>query len=87
LSVAANPKTILVVVCNFTPVPRHDYHIGVPAGGKWTELFNSDEGDLGGSDIKNTQNIKAFMHNTHNKRFTLSLTLPPLGAVYLKPVR
>ncbi len=78
---------LIAVVCNFTPVTRHDYHVGVPAGGTWTEIFNSDEGDLGGSDIKNHREIEALIHSTHNKPFTLSLTLPPLGAVYFKPVR
>ncbi len=75
---------MIVVVCNFTPVPLHDYHIGVPAEGKWVELFNSDEGEFGGSNVRNPREIEAMEHPSHDKPFTLPLTLPPLGAIYLK---
>ncbi len=75
---------LIAVVCNFTPVVRHDYHIGVPAGGKWVELFNSDDGNLGGSNVKNSGEIDAWEHPSHGKPFTLSLVLPPLGAVFIK---
>ncbi len=75
---------MIVVVCNFTPVPLHDYHIGVPAEGKWVELFNSDEGEFGGSNVRNPRELEALEHPSHDKPFTLPLTLPPLGAIYLK---
>ena len=76
---------VIVIVCNFTPVTRYDYHIGVPLEGKWIELFNSDESGLGGSNIRNQGQIESWKQQTHGRPFTLSLTLPPLGAVYLKP--
>ncbi len=75
---------MIVIVCNFTPVPRHDYHIGVPLGGKWIELFNSDEGEFGGSNVKNPGEMETWEETSHNRPFTLSLTLPPLGVVFLK---
>jgi 1,4-alpha-glucan branching enzyme len=75
---------LIAVVCNFTPVTRHDYHIGVPLAGKWVELYNSDDGLLGGSNVKNTWEIQAWEHPSHGRPFTLSLTLPPLGALFLK---
>jgi 1,4-alpha-glucan branching enzyme len=75
---------LIVVVCNFAPVPRYDYHIGAPADGKWFELFNSDEGEFGGSGVRNSPEIEAMELPSHDKPYTLPLTLPPLGAVYLK---
>jgi 1,4-alpha-glucan branching enzyme len=75
---------VIVVVCNFTPVPRYNYHIGVPMDGKWIELFNSDESEFGGSNVRNFQEIEALEQTVHDKPFSLPLTLPPLGAVYLK---
>ncbi len=75
---------VIVVVCNFTPVPRHDYHIGVPSGEKWIELFNSDKEEFGGSNVKNPGELDAWEQPYHDKPYTLSLTLPPLGAVFLK---
>ncbi len=78
-------KDMIVAVFNFTPVVRHNYHIGVPAGGLWTEIFNSDEGELGGSNIRNKGQIESLDQHTHGRAHTLSLTLPPLGALFLKP--
>ncbi|MFO7923265.1 MAG: 1,4-alpha-glucan branching protein GlgB [Bacteroidales bacterium] len=74
----------IVVVCNFTPVTRYDYHIGVPLGGKWMEIFNSDQGELGGSNILNPEQVESHKQQTHGRPFTLALTLPPLGAIFLK---
>ena len=75
---------LIVAVFNFTPVPRYDYHIGVPSGGKWVELFNSDEWDFGGSNVRNPWEVEAWEHPTHDRPNTLSLTLPPLGAIFMK---
>lgn len=77
-------EDMIVVACNFTPVPRYNYHIGIPHGGKWIEIFNSDDGDLGGSNTKNPWEIEASPYPSHGKPFSLSLTLPPLGVVYMK---
>ncbi len=78
-------KDTIVAIFNFTPVVRYNYNIGVPAGGGWAEIFNSDEGELGGSNIRNKQPIKALEKHRHGRSHTLSLTLPPLGALFLKP--
>jgi 1,4-alpha-glucan branching enzyme len=75
---------MIVVVCNFTPVPRFDYHTGVPHKGKWVELFNSDDAEFGGSNVRNMPEMEAWDQVSHNRPFTLSLALPPLGVVYLK---
>ena len=48
----------VLVVCNFTPVPRHDYRIGVPEGGAWMELINTDAADYGGSGIGNLGTVR-----------------------------
>jgi 1,4-alpha-glucan branching enzyme len=76
---------IIIVICNFTPVVRHNYHIGVPFGGIWTELFNSDDAEYGGSGTRNTGELQAWEQPSHNRHFTLSMTLPPLGIVFMKP--
>ncbi|MGF1587339.1 MAG: 1,4-alpha-glucan branching protein GlgB [Bacteroidales bacterium] len=81
-----SPDDTILVVCNFTPVARHDYHIGVPAGGKWVELFNSDDAEFGGSNARNQHEIHAWEQVSHNRLFTLSLTLPPLGIIYMKHI-
>ncbi len=77
-------ESTIIVVCNFTPVPRNDYNIGSPHGGKWTEIFNSDEEEFGGSNLKNSSQINALVQPSHGKPYSLSLTLPPLGVIFLK---
>jgi len=74
----------ILVVCNFTPVPRLGYKVGVPAGGYWKELLNSDARDYGGTGIGNLGGAEALAASTHGRPFTLRLTLPPLGALFLK---
>jgi 1,4-alpha-glucan branching enzyme len=83
---AADPADTVLVVCNFTPVPRHDYAIGVPVGGPWCELLNTDAEIYGGSNLGNAGQVWASDESTHGRAHTLRLTLPPLGALYLKPV-
>jgi 1,4-alpha-glucan branching enzyme len=79
----AMEETILVV-CNFTPVMRTDYHVGVPAGGYWKELLNSDAPEYGGSGKGNFGGQEASNTPSHGKHHSLSLTLPPLGMVVFK---
>jgi len=80
------PEAIAVlVVCNLTPVPRHGYRIGVPVGGRWRELLNSDAELYGGSGQGNFGGVGAEPIPTHGRPFSLSLTLPPLGILFLKP--
>ena len=74
-----------LIVCNFTPVPRHAYQVGVPKGGNWREVLNSDAAIYGGSDLGNDGNVQAKDTPWHGRPFSLSLVLPPLGAVILLP--
>jgi 1,4-alpha-glucan branching enzyme len=79
---APGTKPILVV-CNFTPVPRHDYRIGVP-GAAWEEIFNSDAAGFGGSDLGNAGLMNAADHPAHGHPGSISLTLPPLATIILR---
>jgi 1,4-alpha-glucan branching enzyme len=81
---AKDPNELVVAVFNFTPVPRHGYHIGVPRHGFWVELLNSDASDYFGSGMGNLGGAEAQDFSTHGRPATLSLTLPPLGAIFLK---
>jgi 1,4-alpha-glucan branching enzyme len=74
----------VLVVCNFTPVPRIGYRLGVPFGGTWRELLNSDAESYGGGGMGNFGGVAAEDIPTHGRPFSLNLTLPPLGAVFLK---
>jgi 1,4-alpha-glucan branching enzyme len=78
-------KNTLIVVCNFTPEPRHNYHVGAPRGGFWCEVLNSDARDYGGSGQGNMGEVEAAPIPHHGLPFSLNLTLPPLGIVFLKP--
>ena len=79
------PSDVVVAVFNFTPVPRHDYHIGIPRGGRWLELLNSDSPLYGGSGEGNLGGVEAQPQGMHGHAHSVSLTLPPLSALYLKP--
>jgi len=79
----ADDDTILVV-CNFTPVPRHNYRVGVPAGGKWQELLNSDAAIYGGSGQGNMGGVDAVPVPSHGHYHSLTLTLPPCAVLFLK---
>jgi 1,4-alpha-glucan branching enzyme len=78
------PDDSVLIVCNFTPVPRLDYKVGVPAGGYWRELLNSDGKEYFGSGVGNAGGAMAQPETTHGRPFTLHLTLPPLGALFFK---
>jgi 1,4-alpha-glucan branching enzyme len=69
----------LLVVCNFTPVVRDHYRVGVPEGGLWTELLNSDAPCYGGSGQGNRGGVEADPLTAHGRRSSLNLTLPPLA--------
>ena len=77
----------LVVVCNFTPVPRYGYRIGVPEACFYREVINTDACQYGGSGITNAPGLQAMYQPWHNQPFCVELTLPPLGVVILKPER
>jgi 1,4-alpha-glucan branching enzyme len=74
----------IVIVCNFTPVPRMGYRLGVPAAGFWRELLNSDAQEYGGSGLGNMGGVQAEPIPSHGRTHSITLTLPPLAAVYLK---
>ena len=74
----------LLVACNFTPVPRVNYIIGVPCGGYWRELANSDATLYGGSGMGNFGGVEAAPVAAHGRAHSLTLTLPPLAVLMLK---
>ena len=79
------PGERLIAAFNFTPVARYGYRVGAPAGGRWRELANSDAAEYGGSGVGNLGGVLAEETPAHGRPFSLSLTLPPLAAVFLKP--
>jgi 1,4-alpha-glucan branching enzyme len=64
-------------------VPRHNYQIGVPRGGHWKEILNSDAQLYGGSGQGNLGGVEAVPIPLHGRKWSVNLTLPPLGAVFL----
>jgi 1,4-alpha-glucan branching enzyme len=74
-----------VVVCNFTPLVREGYRIGVPCGGYYAELLNTDGACYGGSNVGNLGGVTAQSQPMHGMPFSLSLTLPPLATLILRP--
>jgi 1,4-alpha-glucan branching enzyme len=84
---AGDPDDFLVVCCNFTPVPRTGYRLGVPRGGLYDEVFNGDSAFYGGANVGNGGAIAAEPVPHHGRGHSLFLTLPPLAVVVLKPRR
>ncbi|MEZ5393811.1 MAG: 1,4-alpha-glucan branching protein GlgB [Bryobacterales bacterium] len=78
------PEDTLLFACNFSPVPRENYRVGVPAGGCWEEILNTDASLYGGSNCGNAGGIEAKDYSTHGRPATLELTLPPLAVVAFK---
>ncbi len=83
---ARDQRDFLVIVCNFTPVVRQEYQIGVPRGGTYRELINSDLEVYWGSGIRNPDPLRSSERAVHGMDHSLSLTLPPLSTLILKPV-
>jgi 1,4-alpha-glucan branching enzyme len=77
-------RELIAVVCNFTPVPRYNYRIGAPRSGYWRELLNSDASEHGGSGHGNLGGVEASPVPCFGRMHSLTLTLPPLAAVFLK---
>jgi 1,4-alpha-glucan branching enzyme len=75
----------LAVVCNFTPIPRHNYHLGVPHGGPWRELLNGDATEYGGSGQGNLGGAEAAPFAQHGLPCSLTITVPPLAMLVWKP--
>ena len=78
------PGEEVVVVCNFTPVPRHEYRIGVDHPGWYRELMNSDAEIYGGSNLGNAGGVEAQEVPEHGRPYSLCLTLPPLGILIFR---
>ena len=74
----------VVVVCNFTPVVRHGFRIGVPKGGRWIERLNTDAAAYGGSNVGNLGGVEAQEKSEHGRPFSIELTLPPLATLVLE---
>jgi len=74
----------VLVACNFTPVARHNYRIGVPRAGFWSELLNSDASVYGGAGFGNLGGVDSVPIPTHGYGHSITLTLPPLGVLFLK---
>ena len=79
-----DPAESIVVVCNFTPVPRLHYRVGLPSSNVYTELMNSDAAEYGGSGVGNAGRINAEALPWQRCNFSAALNLPPLGVIYLK---
>jgi 1,4-alpha-glucan branching enzyme len=81
-----NPDDTIVVVCNFTPVPRHNYRVGLPSEGRYRELLNSDRHEYGGSGVGNYAPVAAEALPWQSCSFSAPFHLPPLGVIFLKVV-
>ncbi len=84
---AADPADFVVVVCNFTPVVRENYRLGLPEGGWYEEILNTDSAYYGGSNVGNASGVNAEDRESHSRPFSAEITLPPLSVVILKPRR
>ncbi|MCD6500159.1 MAG: 1,4-alpha-glucan branching protein GlgB [Deltaproteobacteria bacterium] len=74
----------MLVVANFTPLVRRGYHVGVPAGGTWREVLNSDATTYAGSGVTNGGQVVANETSAHGRTHSLELTLPPLGVCFFE---
>jgi 1,4-alpha-glucan branching enzyme len=81
---AQDDRDFLVVVCNFTPIPRLSYRVGVPKQGAYVEVLNSDDERYGGGNTGNRENREAYPYPWQGFPHSVDLTLPPLGVVVLK---
>jgi len=81
---ARSTDSVVIVVFNFTPVPRRNYRVGVPKEGFWREALNSDAQDYGGSGQGSLGGVEASPIPFHGRSYSLNITLPPLSAVFFK---
>ncbi len=80
-----HPEDTVLVVCNFTPVPRYGYRVGVPFHCHWEEILNSDSDKYGGGNVGNCGGFHADIIESHGYGVSLNMNLPPLGIVWMKP--
>jgi 1,4-alpha-glucan branching enzyme len=81
---AADPADSILFACNFTPVPRHNYSMGVPKAGFYREILNSDAARYGGGNVGNAGGVMSSNIASHGRRQSISITLPPLAVVAFK---
>jgi 1,4-alpha-glucan branching enzyme len=81
---AIDPEDFVIVICNFTPVTRQNYKVGVPKLGKYEEIFNSDSKKYGGQGIVNEKPIEANNQEWNNQPCSITMCVPSLSAVFLK---
>ena len=81
---ARSTEDLIAVICNFTPLPRPNYFVGVPRGGVWREVLNSDSEEYGGSNWGNFGELEPIPISAHGRPRALNLTLPPLSCLFLK---
>ncbi len=79
-------KDKIIVVCNYTPIPRFGYRVGVPDEGTYEEILNSDSSYYLGSNVGNAGEIKTEPFSQHGRSYSLNLVLPPLAVIFLKRV-
>jgi 1,4-alpha-glucan branching enzyme len=82
---SADNERALVCVCNFSPVVRPAYRVGLPKPGRWREVLNTDAGSYGGSGVGNGGSVVADETTWHGQHWSAELQLPPLGVVWLVP--
>ena len=75
---------VTVVLCNFTPVPRYGYRVGLPEAGPWLEVLNSDAPCYGGSGVGNLGRVVADPSPRHGRPASAAMTLPPLGVLFFR---
>ena len=83
--VVASGGEVLVCVANLSPVPRHDYRVGLPAAGRWVEVLNTDATGYSGSGIGNLGAVVADAQPAHGQAASARFTLPPLAVVWFEP--
>ena len=85
LRLSRDGERLVVCVGNFSPVPRYGYRLGLPKGGAWHELLNTDSPLYGGSSVGNLGSVEAESKPWHDQPFSAEVTLPPLGVVWFQP--
>ena len=78
-------KDVVAVVCNFAGTPHADYRVGLPSGGEWEEIFNSDAAIYGGSGVGNFGSVQAEEISWNGRPYSVNLQLPPYGVLYFVP--
>ncbi len=84
---AEDSRDFLLIVCNFTPIVRYDYEIGVPENAHYQEVFNTDAERFGGSNVLNDKGSRAIEGNRHGRPYHIKIVLPPLGVSVFRAIR